>query len=107
MSNETNKLTAIRDPYTKAQLFGAIAEDTGLSKKEVAAVFESLNDFMLRHLKSRSAGTFTLPGLAKFTVNKKPAKPGKSDPDKWKSELERDPWIQEALHLLEDMRAAP
>ncbi len=73
MSNETKKLTAIRDPYTKAQLFAAIAEDTGLVKKDVAAVFESLNDHMLRHLKSRSAGTFTLPGLAKFTVNKKPA----------------------------------
>ncbi len=72
MSSE-KKLTAIREPYTKAQLFSAISEETGLSKKEVTSVFESLNDLMFRHLKSRSAGAFTLPGLAKFTVNKKPA----------------------------------
>lgn len=65
--------TAIRDPYTKAQLYGAIAEDTGLSKKEVSAVFESLSDHMERHLKPRAAGVFTLPGIAKFTVRKKPA----------------------------------
>lgn len=64
---------AIRDPYTKSQLFGAIAEDTGLSKKEVSAVFDSLGGFMHRHLKPRGAGVFTLPGVAKFTVRKKPA----------------------------------
>jgi nucleoid DNA-binding protein len=73
MSKEIKKLPAIREPYTKAQLFSAIAEDTGLGKKDVAAVFESLGDTMHRHLKSRSAGAFTLPGLAKFTVNKKAA----------------------------------
>ena len=67
------KLTAIRDPYTKAKLIAAISEDTGLTRKEVASVFESLGDYMHRHLKKRSAGTFTLPGLAKFTVSVKKA----------------------------------
>lgn len=67
------KMTAIRDPYTKAQLMSAIAEDTGLTKKEVVAVFDSLKDVIERHLKPRSAGTFTLPGLLKLTVNKKAA----------------------------------
>lgn len=67
------KLTAIREPYTKARLFAAISEDTGLSKKEVAAVFQSLSDLMHRHLKKRAAGTFTLPGLAKFSVAVKKA----------------------------------
>ena len=62
------KLTAIREPYTKAKLLSAISEDTGLTRKEVASVFESLGDYMHRHLKKRSCGTFTLPGLAKFTV---------------------------------------
>ena len=36
------KLTAIREPYTKAKLIAAISEDTGLTRKEVASVFESL-----------------------------------------------------------------
>ena len=67
------KLTAIREPMTKAKLFAAISEDTGLSKKEVASVFDSLSNHMQRHLKKRSAGVFTLPGLAKFSVATKKA----------------------------------
>ena len=62
------KLTAIREPYSKARLFAAIAEETGLARKDVAAVFDSLSDLMHRHLKKRATGQFTLPGLAKFTV---------------------------------------
>ena len=69
----SKKLTAVRDPFTKAQLLAAIAEDTDLSKQQVAAVFGSLEDLMHRHLKSRSAGVFNLLGLAKFSVVKKPA----------------------------------
>lgn len=73
MATQTTKLTAIRDPYTKAQLIAAISECSGLSKKEVASVFDCLGDLMHRHLKKRSAGSFTLPGIAKFTVQAKKA----------------------------------
>jgi len=69
----TKKLTAISEPHTKAQLIAAIAEDTGLARRDVAGVFESLADQMNRHLKKRAAGTFTLPGLAKFSVITKKA----------------------------------
>lgn len=72
-TNSPKKLTAIREPYTKAKLLAAISEDTGLTRKEVAGVFDSLSDFMHRHLKKRSAGVFTLPGLAKFSVTSKKA----------------------------------
>ncbi len=67
------KTTAISDPYTKSQIIAAIAEDTELSKQQVAAVLASLQGVMGRHLRPRGAGVFTLPGLAKFTVVKKPA----------------------------------
>jgi len=67
------KNTAVKEGFTKAKLYTAISEDTGLSKKEVAAVFDSLKDQMERHLKPRAVGAFTLPGLAKFTVAKKAA----------------------------------
>jgi nucleoid DNA-binding protein len=70
---QDSKLTAIREPLTKAQLFAAISEETGLAKKDVASVFESLTHHMHRHLKKRAAGVFTLPGLAKFTVATKKA----------------------------------
>ena len=68
------KATAIAEPLTKARLMSAVAEDTGLAKKDVVAVFESLTDVLVRHLKPRGAGVFTMPGLAKFTVVKKPAR---------------------------------
>jgi nucleoid DNA-binding protein len=70
---KAKKLTAIREPFTKAQLFAAISDDTGLTKRDVAAVFDSLSQQMSRHLKKRGAGTFTLPGLAKFVVQNKKA----------------------------------
>jgi nucleoid DNA-binding protein len=64
---------AIKDAYTKAQLFSAIAEETGLAKKDVTAVFDSLGEIIQRHLKNRGAGQFTLPGLLKIRVTKKAA----------------------------------
>jgi nucleoid DNA-binding protein len=59
---------------TKAQLYTTIAENTKLSKKDVVAVFDELNTLVNRHIKRRSTGTFTLPGLLKITTVKKPAR---------------------------------
>ncbi len=72
-SQPTKSVTAIREPYTKTRLIASIADDTGLSRKDVAAVFHSLAHLMHRHLKKRAAGVFTLPGLAKFTVSTRKA----------------------------------
>jgi nucleoid DNA-binding protein len=67
------KATAISDPMNKTQILSAISEETGLSKKEVGAVFEELSSLIERHIKKRGAGTFTLPGLFKITTQRKPA----------------------------------
>lgn len=56
---------------TKSEVLTAIAADTELSRKQVAAVFESLDGIIKKSL--RGPGTFTLPGLAKLKVVKKPA----------------------------------
>ena len=66
-------IKAIRDAYTKSQLYAHISEDTGLARKEVAKVFESLGDVIEGHIKSRGAGQFKIPGLMKIKINKKPA----------------------------------
>lgn len=58
---------------TKSEIFSAIADDTGLSKKEVAAVFESLNGQIKKNVGRRGPGLFTVPGLMKIKVIKKPA----------------------------------
>ena len=66
-------IKAIRDAYTKSQLYAHIAEDTGVARKDVAKVFESLGDVIEGHVKSRGAGEFKIPGLMKIKINKKPA----------------------------------
>jgi nucleoid DNA-binding protein len=56
---------------TKSEILTQIAKDTELSKKQVAEVFASLNGIIKKSL--RGAGLFTLPGLLKLKVVKKPA----------------------------------
>lgn len=58
-------------PPTKSQVLSQIAEESGLSRKEVSAVFDSLNGIMRKSL--RKHGAFSLPGLMKLKVVKKPA----------------------------------
>lgn len=67
------KITAIKEPYTKTQILTHLAETTGLTKKDVAAVLDELGTLINRHIKKRGAGQFTLPGLMKITTQRKPA----------------------------------
>jgi len=59
---------------TKSQMYAEIAENTELSKKQVAAVFEELAILIERHIKKRAIGQFTLPGLLKVKTVKRPAR---------------------------------
>lgn len=65
---------AIKDKMTKSQIVGTIADNTGLSKKQVGSVMEELETLIERSIKKRSAGEFTVPGLMKITTVKKPAR---------------------------------
>jgi DNA-binding protein HU-beta len=58
-------------PPTKSDILNQIAKDTELSRKNVSAVFDSLSGIIKKSL--RAHGLFTLPGLAKMKVVKKPA----------------------------------
>ena len=55
------KIKAIKDAYTKSALYAHVSEETGLARKEVAKVFDSLNDVIEGHIKSRGAGEFKVP----------------------------------------------
>lgn len=57
---------------TKSQIFGALADNTGLSKKEVTTLFDTLTT-LIGHDLTKGPGVFTLPGLLKMVVVKKPA----------------------------------
>ena len=63
-----------KKPPTKSEIYAKIADDTGLTKKDVAAVFESLSGQIKKNLGGRGGpGMFTVPGLLKMRVVKKPA----------------------------------
>ena len=56
---------------TKSEILATISKDTELSRKQVNEVFDSLNGIVKKSL--RGNGLFTLPGLLKLKVVKKPA----------------------------------
>lgn len=63
-----------RKPTTKSETLNFIAEKTELTRKDVAAVFDSLAMLMKRDLKGRGGpGVYTVPGLMKVKVVRKPA----------------------------------
>jgi nucleoid DNA-binding protein len=69
----TRKITAVKKPMTKSAIIGEIALNTEMTKKQVSAVLDELGILIERHIKKRSPGQFTLPGLMKIEVKKKPA----------------------------------
>ena len=56
---------------TKSEVLTQISKDTALSRKQVSQVFDSLNGVIKKSLKGN--GLFTIPGLMKLKVVKKPA----------------------------------
>lgn len=60
-------------PPTKTEVYSNIAETTGVSKRDVAAVFEAMNDQIKKALTGRGPKTFTIHGLCKIVVQHKPA----------------------------------
>jgi nucleoid DNA-binding protein len=58
-------------PPKKSEILMTISTQTGLTRKQVAAVFESLDAMIGKSLKRE--GVFAIPGLVKLKVAKKPA----------------------------------
>jgi len=68
---KTTKKSTAKKPPTKSELYSQLADKTGLAKKDVAAVFDELQPIIKKSLKANQA--FTMPGLCKMVVKKKPA----------------------------------
>ncbi|MEE9332854.1 MAG: HU family DNA-binding protein [Granulosicoccaceae bacterium] len=64
---------AVKKPPTKSEIMTTISEKTELSRKEVAGVFDALAEVIQDNLKPRGPGMFSVPGLMKIRVIKKPA----------------------------------
>ena len=58
---------------SKSEILGAIAENTGLAKKQVNSVFAALSQQIESAVGKKGPGVFALPGLVKIKVINKPA----------------------------------
>lgn len=102
----------IKEPMTKSALYALIAERTELQKKQVAAVFDELATIINGHVKRNGAGVFTLPGLLKIKVVRKPAtkarkgiNPFTGEPTVFKAKPARNVVKAQPLKALKDMAA--
>jgi nucleoid DNA-binding protein len=69
--------TAAKKAPSKSEVTNSIAETTGLSKKEIGAVFEALSGEIKKSLSNKGPGVFAIPGLVKIERKKVPAKPAR------------------------------
>ena len=73
------KIPAVQKKYTKTEILNELAQNTSVSKKEVAAVLDELGVLIERHIKKRAVGEFTLPGLLKIKSVVRPARPARKN----------------------------
>lgn len=104
---------AATKPPTKTEVFASIAEVTGVSKRDVSAVFDALNDQIKKALSGRGGSkTFTIPGICKIVVQHKPAtkerqgtNPFTGEPTVFKAKPARNVVKVRPLKKLKDMVA--
>ena len=72
-ASAAKKAPAIKKPMTKSAVLDEIAQKTGLNKKQVSSVITELTTVIERHIRKGASGQFTLPGLMKIEVKRKPA----------------------------------
>jgi len=61
---------------TQAQIVGALADKTGLSKKEAKGFLETLADLAIKETKK--SGQFTVPGIGKLVKSDRKARLGRN-----------------------------
>jgi len=69
--------TAAKKAPSKSEILNNISSATGVARKDVSAVLESLAGEVRKALGNRGAGVFAVPGLVKITKKKVPARPAK------------------------------
>ena len=64
-----------KKPMTKTEMIAALAESTGLTKAQVASLFNELATLIKKELGEEGAGTINISNLLKIKVVRKPATP--------------------------------
>ena len=72
--SSAKKMSPIKEQMSKTGLIKTITEVSGIEKRDVVNVLDTLTQVIEGHIKSRGPGVFVFPGLLKITVVKKPAR---------------------------------
>lgn len=72
-SRSMGSVSVGRKPFSKSQFVGTICEHTGLARKDVTCVLESISCIVNAHVQKSGPEMFSWPGLFKIIVVKKPA----------------------------------
>ena len=67
------KAASAKKPLTKSEILTSLSDSSGFTKKEVSGLFEDLATLIGKNLKRNGPGVFTVPGLMKVKVVRKPA----------------------------------
>jgi len=106
------KKVKITSAYNKSALYNHLAQSTGLSRKQVASVFDELKGAIQGHVGKDGPKVFTLPGLLKVKVVHKPAQkarkginPFTGEETTFKAKPARNVVKVQALKTLKEMAA--
>jgi hypothetical protein len=72
------KTKAAKAP-TKTEIFTTIADETQLTRKQVASVFAALVGQIDKNVGKRGPGVFAIPGLVKIEKKDVPARPARKN----------------------------
>jgi nucleoid DNA-binding protein len=68
-----SKVSPASKPRSKGEVYSTIAHQTGVPRKQVVAVFETMREMISKDLSTKGPGVFQVPGMMKVTVVRKPA----------------------------------
>ena len=68
-----SKISPATKARSKSEVFGTIAEHNGMSRKQIAGIFDTLGKLIAADLDKAGVGQFNVPGMMKVTVVRKPA----------------------------------
>jgi len=68
-----NNTPKAKKAMSKSAVYQELAEKTDLTRKQIAEVFDALSGLIKRELSKKGPGVFTLPGLLRMRLKRKPA----------------------------------
>jgi len=67
------KVGASSKTRSKSDVYSTIAQHVGIHRRDVAAVFHAMGGMIKADLSKSGSGVFSVPGLMRVTVKRKPA----------------------------------